>query len=197
MTKRRGNNRSNARIQNVRLVDKDEGSDDILVSSMLSRMTKTESQTRVVCGFQETVTPSGPTGGIYSLATLQSTDDWASFSAQFKEFRIRAIQFRVFDMQPSSAATINIWATFHTLGGDVGSNPSDIDDRPDARVIPPGTGYVDLNWVAHGQPELEYQPVSAAIPYGGIVYSYSPANTITGTKYQVTCKYIVDFRARI
>jgi hypothetical protein len=197
MAKRNNNRKQGRKIQNVRVIDKDEGQDDLKVSSIMSQMSLSESQIRVVCGFQEPLSPQTGTTGIYALATLQSTDDWASFSAQFKEFRIRAIQFRVFDVQPNAAAVVNLWATFHTLGGTVGTDPGDIVDRPDARSVVPGTGYVELNWVAHGQPEMEFQPVSAAIPFGGIVYNYSPAATIVGTKYQVMIKYIVDFRARI
>lgn len=194
----RNNNRGGSnRIQNVRLVDKDEGGDDVKVSSILSQMSLSESQVRIVCGYQANLSPAAQAGGIVAFDELQSTDDWVTFSAQFKEFRVRAIQFRIFDTQPNSAAVVNYWATFHTLGGSVGNEPNNIVDRPDARVISPGTGWTELAWVAHGQPEMEFQSVGTAITFGGMVYNVSPAAAITGVKYQITAKFIVDFRARI
>lgn len=197
---RRGNNNKRGganRIQNVRIIDKDEGKDDVKVSSILQQMTSSESQIRVVCGYQTTLSPTAQSGGIVALDELQATDDWQAFAPQFKEFRVRAVQFRIFDTQPTSAAVVNYWATFHTLGGSVGNEPGNVVDRPDARVISPGTGWSELSWVAHGQPEMEFQSTISSIVYGGLVYNVSPAAAITGTKYQIIAKFVVDFRARI
>lgn len=184
------------KIQNVRIVDNDEGTDAVKVSNILSQMSSSNSQIRVVCGYQAIFTPSPANQGIVAFSELVGTDDFSSFALQFKEFRVRAIQFRVFDIQPSQVV-VNYWATFHTLGGTVGNEPDNIVDRPDSRIIAPGTGHIELNWVAHSQPEMEFQAVIASVNYGGLVYNFSPAAVNTATKYQVVAKFVVDFRGRV
>jgi len=188
--------RGGNRIQNVRVVDNDEACDSVRVSGILTSLSSSNQQIRVTCGYQGTLTPTAQVGGIVSLAELTGTDDWASFDDQFTEYRVRAIQFRVFDLQPNSPAVVNLWATYHQLGGAVAVSPNDIVDRPDARVLTPGTGWITLDWAAHGQPEMEFQPVVGGLSYGGLCYNVSPAATINGTKYQIVAKFVVDFRGR-
>lgn len=199
MTRRnsaRGARRSN-KIQNVRVVDNDEATDSVRVSNILSSMSSSNQQIRATCGYQATLTPAaGNIGSTVSLVSLQSTDDWQSFSAQYVEFRIRAIQFRIFDVQPNSAAVVNYWATYHQIGGDVAVGANDVVDRPDARILTPGAGWITLNWAAHGQPEMEFQPIAGGVAYGGLCYNTSPASVLSGTKYQIIAKFVVDFRGR-
>lgn len=184
-------------IQNVRVVDSDEGTDDVVVQRLLSAYNTSEGQIRVVCNYNGTLIPSGVTTGIVSFNEAVNTDDFISISQQYQEFRIRAIQYKIYDLQPSSAATINYWSTFHQIGGDVPVGVQDVVDRPDSRVIPPGEGRVMLAWVAHGIPEMSFQStVTAATSYGGLSYYLSPSNVITGVKYSVIAKFIVDFRGR-
>jgi len=195
---RRSNRRNNAknRVQNVRVVDRDETFDSIKTSAILSSMTSSNSQVRVVCGFQTQVTPGAALTGTVSYGDLFTTDDFITFQQQFSEFRVRAIQFRVFDVQPSAVIN-NFWATYHQIGGTVPASVNDVVDRPDARVLAPGAGYLELDWAAHGQPEMEFQSISSATSYGGMVYNVNPASAFTGTKYQVVAKFVVDFRCRI
>jgi hypothetical protein len=199
MVQRRRNQRATTgrnQVQNVRLVDKDEASDDMKVSSILNSLSVSNSQIRVQCGYTGTLGPAAQINGLIGFSELTGTDDWTSFSGQFTEFRVRAIQFRIFDVQPQSAATINIWATYHVQGGTVSGSFADIADRPDARTVVPGTGWTDLVWAAHGQPEMEFQSITNFNAFGGLVYNVSPASAISGTKYQIIAKYIVDFRGR-
>lgn len=191
-----GNRRSGKRISNVRVLDRDETSDSLKVSSILSSLSASNSQVRVVCGYSGTLSPQASGGGTVSLAECQSTDDWAGLIAQYREFRVRAIQFRIFDVQPNSAANVNFWATFHQITGSPDVSASGVVDRPDARSIAPGAGYTELVWLAHGQPEMEFQSTTTANDFGGLVYNNSPAASIVGTKYTVVAKFIVDFRAR-
>lgn len=199
MTRRnsaRGARRGN-RIQNVRVVDNDEATDSVRVSNILTSMSASNQQIRVTCGYQSAITPAaGANGDLVSLVSLHSTDDWQSFDDQFTEFRIRAIQFRIFDVQPNSPAVVNYWATYHQIGGTVAVSPNDVVDRPDARTLTTGGGWITLNWAAHGQPEMEFQPIVGGVSYGGLCYSLSPAATITGAKYQIVAKFVVDFRGR-
>jgi len=185
-----------AAIQNVRIVDADEGSDDVKVSNMISSYSVSEGQIRVACSSRTELTYTAGTSNVFGYDSLTGTDDFISFSAQYQEFRVRGIRFTVYDVQPQSAATINYIATWHQVGGTVPSTQDDIVDRPDARSIAPGTGHVRLSWVAHGTPEMDFQSISSYNSLGGLVIYASPAAAITGTKYLLIAKYLVDFRGR-
>jgi hypothetical protein len=183
-------------IQNVRMVDPDSGTDDIKVNSLLSAYKVSEGQIRVVCTGNQDLTPAGGSSASYSTDLLTSTDDFISFAQQYQEFRIRAIRFDVFDVQPNSASTINYLATYHQIDGNVPGTAADVVDRPDSRTIPPGTGHARLAWVAHGQPEMEFQSVTSYQRFGGLVFYTSPSAPVVGTKYSLIAKFIVDFRGR-
>lgn len=183
-------------IQNVRVVDPDEGSDDVKVNNMISSYNASEGQIRVICSSRAELTYSAGQSNVFGYDSLTSTDDFISFSAQYQEFRVRGMRFTVYDVQPSSPATINYMATWHQVGGTVPATQDDIVDRPDARSIAPGTGHVKLSWLAHGLPEMEFQSISSYNSLGGLVLYASPAAVITGTKYLLVAKYLVDFRGR-
>lgn len=186
-------------IQNVRVVDPDEGSDDLRCQRILQHLSASEQQIRVVCTYRGEVAPGsgGAASAFYDYGTAASTDDFISFAAQFQEFRVRAIRVNAYDIQPSSPATINYWATYHSIGNAAPpASQEDIVDRPDSRVITPGLGTISLAWVAHGLPEMGFQPVTGYTSYGGVANYVSPSATITGSKYSVVIKYVVDFRGR-
>jgi len=195
---RRGNKRSSKAsvIQNVRVVDQDEGSDDVRVSNMLTTYAASEGQIRVVCGNRTELTYTAGASNVFGYDSLAGSDDFISFAAQYQEFRVRGIRFTVYDVQPSSAATINYIATWHQIGGTVPSTQDNIVDRPDARSIAPGAGHVRLSWLGHGTPEMDFQSTATYNSLGGLVIYASPAAAITGTKYLLVAKYIVDFRGR-
>lgn len=185
-------------IQNVRVVDKDEGTDDIMCQRFLQSYQQSEGQIRVVCGYRTEVSPgSAPTSGLYDWSALAGTDDFVSFSAQYQEFRVRAIRCDIYDIQPSSNAVINYWATYHQIGGTVPQTAENVMDRPDVRSVAPGDGKISLAWVAHSIPEMQFQSVSSYNGLGGVVSYTSPSAAVTGSKYSVLVKYIVDFRGRI
>jgi len=196
MTRRNNNKQRKNVIQNVRMVDPDEGTDDVKVNNMLSTYTTSEGQIRVVCSVQQDISPTGGSSTTYGFDTLTGTDDFISFAQQYLEFRVRGIRFDIFDVQPNSAATVNYLATFHQIAGTVPSTPADIVDRPDARSIPPGTGRARLAWVAHGIPEMSFQSTTSYDTLGGLVFYTSPTAVITGTKYTLMAKFVVDFRGR-
>lgn len=196
MARKNNNKQRRNAIQNVRMVDPDEGSDDAKVSNMISAYSTSVGQVRVVCAFQQDVVLTQAGSTTYGWDTLTATDDFISFAAQYLEFRVRGIRFDVFDIQPNSAPVINYLATFHQIAGNVPSTPADIVDRPDSRSIVPGTGRTRLAWLAHGQPEMEFQSTTSYDNYGGLVFYTSAAAAITGAKYTLIGKYIVDFRGR-
>lgn len=185
-------------IQNVRVIDKEEGTDDVVISRLISSYNSSEGQIRVMCSYRTEVSPGsgGATSGSVDFGSLVSTDDFTSFAAQYQEFRVRGIRFDVYDVNPNSPATINYFATFHQVGGTVPAGQEDIIDRPDSRIVTPGMGRISLAWVAHGIPEMAFQSVSSYDNLGGLVDFVSPSATITGAKYSIVAKFLVDFRGR-
>jgi len=185
-------------IQNVRLVDKDEGTDDVICQRLLSSYSQSEGQIRVVCGYRTEVAPgSAASTTIFDWTALASTDDFISFSSQYTEFRVKAIRCDIYDIQPNSAATVNYWATYHQVGGSVPSSQENVIDRPDSRSVSPGGGKTTLCWVAHSIPEMEFQACNSYAGLGGVVCYTSPAAAVTGSKYTVIVKFLVDFRGRM
>lgn len=191
----RNQNKQN-KIQNVRMVDKDEGTDDVKCDRLIQAYNTSEGQIRVVCGYRQEVSVSAPTTSLIGFGELQSSDDFVSFAAQYLEFRVKAIRVDVYDIQPNSAAVINYWSTYHVIGTLPTPTVEDIMDRPDCRVVAPGTGKVSLAWVAHGYPENDFVPTSNTINLGGVAWYTSPAGAVVGAKYQIATKYVVDFRGR-
>lgn len=79
-----------------------------------------EGQIRVVLGFHQELSgyaAGGISTGIISFSDMANTDDFLSFSAQYLEFRVRAIRFDVYDLQPNNTSVVNYWSTYHTVGG--------------------------------------------------------------------------------
>lgn len=200
MTKRsnkgsRGGGRKNA-ISNVRIVDKDDGSDDIITQRLLQSYKVSEGQIRVVCNIRSSFDTAGSgAGGNISYANLQTSDEFVSFAGQYQEFRVRAIRFDIYDLQPNLPAPTNFWATYHSI-----TTPpfgiEDVIDRPDSRTIAPGTGMTSLAWVAHGIPEMAFQPNTGGQDLGGLVLYIGSAGSPSSNRYNVVTKYIVDFRGR-
>jgi len=186
-------------IQNVRVVDKDEGVDDVVVDRLLQSLVQSESQIRVSCNLRQELSP-GTTVGTAALTSFDytsasTTDDFASFSAQFLEFRVRAMRFDIYDIQPN-VSVLNYMGSFHTAGPASATSLEAILDRADSRSLTSGQGKTSLSWVAHGIPEMEFQDVTSFTNLGGISIYTNPQVAVTGAKYQVVCKYIIDFRGR-
>lgn len=191
----RGAGRKNA-ISNVRIVDKDDGSDDIITQRLLQSYKVSEGQIRVVCNVRSIFDSTGTAaGGNISYANLQTSDDFVSFAAQYQEFRVRAIRFDIYDLQPNLPAPVNFWATYHSITAPP-FGIEDVVDRPDSRSIAPGTGMTSLAWVAHGIPEMGFQPNTGGQDLGGLVLYLGSAGSPSSSRYQVISKFVVDFRGR-
>jgi len=185
-------------IQNVRVVDKDEGTDDIVCQRFLQAYTTSEGQIRVVLGYRgelSNFTAGTPITGTVGFTEAAATDDFTAFITQYREFRIRAIRFDIYDIQPNSPA-VNYWSTYHTIAGSVPTDAESVMDRPDARSVAPGDGKVSLAWVAHSVPEMAFQLTTAFNGLGGISYYAVAGQAISNSKYTVMAKFIVDFRGR-
>lgn len=186
-------------IQNVRIVDKDEGTDDMKCQRLIQSYNVSEGQIRVVLGFHQELSgyaAGGISTGIISFSDMANTDDFLSFSAQYLEFRVRAIRFDVYDLQPNNTSVVNYWSTYHTVGGTTTADLESTLDRPDARAISPGDGKASLAWVAHSIPEMGFQRVDTFNGLGGLSYYTASATVVNNTKYSIVAKFVVDFRGR-
>lgn len=199
MTNQRKTGRSKASknlIQNVRVVDKDEGTDDVVLQRLVQAYASSEGQIRVICGVRtELGVGATPAGGTIGFLNLASSDDFVSFSAQYVEFRVRGIRYDIYDVAPNSTPAVNYWATFHTVDTTVAVDAEDVMDRPDCRSVTPGDGKATLAWLAHGIPEMEFQATTSYQRLGGLSYNLVSSANIP-TKYVVTAKFVVDFRGR-
>lgn len=194
-TKGRGGGKN--AISNVRIVDKDDGTDDIQCQRYLQAYKVSEGQIRVVCNARiEVPLNTTASSGVLDYNSLGATDEFASFAAQYREFRVRAIRFDVYDLAPTVLTPINFWATFHNIAGNVPQSFEDVVDRPDSRAISPGTGMTTLAWVAHGIPEMAFQPTVGYQNLGGLVNYIGGAAAAFGGKYSLIGKFVVDFRGR-
>lgn len=183
-------------ISNVRVVDKDEGTDDVICQRHLQAYTISEGQIRVVCGYrQEISVGSTAVTGLFDWSAVVGSDDFQSFAGQYQEFRVRSIRFDIYDLSAGIAAPVNFWATYHQVGGTVPQTFDDVVDRSDSRAIAPGSGTSSLAWVAHSIPEMAFQSVSTYNGLGGLVY-YVGSGTASAGRYSVIAKYVVDFRGR-
>jgi hypothetical protein len=195
MKNSRRNNKNS--IQNVRVVDKDEGTDDIRCQRYLQSYNVSEGQIRVVVGYRgQLIATDTVTSGIIGFAELAATDDFASFSAQYKEFRVRAIRYDVYDINANGVPVVNFWSTYHNIGGSVPVGIEDVVDRPDSRAIAPGDGRATLAWVAHSIPEMAFQNVSNFNGLGGMSYNIQSTAASTQPRYSIVTKFVVDFRGR-
>jgi len=183
-------------ISNVRIVDPAEGLDAVQAQRFLQEYVRQEGQIRVVCSYRaEFGFATVATGFSVSFPELVSTDDFASFAAQYQEFRVRFIWIDVIDLFGTAGAS-NFWATFHQVGGAAPTGIEDVVDRPDSRSISAGEGKISLAWVAHGIPEMAFQSVSSYDNLGGLVAYLGSTSVAQGGRYSVVVKFGVDFRGR-
>jgi len=197
MARKNSSKRNKNVIQNVRVVDKDEGTDDIMCQRFIQNYNVSEGQIRTVCSLHSEfgIGTSAANGNI-DFGNLTTSDDFVSFAAQYREFRVRAIRFDIYDVNPNSSPVVNYWATYHTIGGTITTDIESILDRPDARSVTPGDGKASLAWVAHSIPEMAFQPTNLYNTLGGISLYIGSSTASVSTKYTVASKFVVDFRGR-
>jgi hypothetical protein len=201
---RRQNRGRNANaVSNVRVVDEYAGTAGARVDRMLQALHNSESQIRVEIGAVvplSTVTGSGDVTGVFSGFSLRAQDEWTSLIGQWQLFRVMAMRFDVYDINPN-ITTFAAFSTFHEAS--TTSIPAytvpQILDGPDAQVPTNGAPRLQFTWLAKGTRELEFQAMDpAAEPvsdFGGIRYGFG-AGTAAGSKFQIVVKAIVDFRGR-
>lgn len=192
-------------MTNVRVVDEYAGSDGAYIDRCISDLQNSHSQITMLIQTQVPITPSSGSGqnNFYSGALIRAADDFGSISAQFQTFRIRAIRFDVYDINPGLSAS-NVWSTFHDV---YSTTPSvftfdQVTDGPDSQTIPPGSGKVSFYWRAKGTTENEFQSLTSTasggappFDFGGLRVALGAATT-SNPKFQLIVKALVDFRGR-
>lgn len=202
----RGKKGSKNRVQNVRVVDEFAGSDGVKVDRMLSALHTSENQARVLCTsfFEIRTTSSGPDlSGYYGGDQVRDTDEFKSMMQQFGMYRISAIRFDVYDINPTTSVA-HAFSTYHSssIGPISAFAFADVVDSADSQIIAPGTGTAHFTWVAKSTNERGFYTTArienALTPpetFGGLRWALANASS-DGRKYQVAVKAIVDFRAR-
>jgi hypothetical protein len=206
MTRRSNRSRGGKNaISNVRIVDQNAGSDGTYIDRCIDTMQNSHSQITILCqdtfaiGFGTSVN-----NGILAGPQIALFDEFASMAAQFETFRIRAIRYDIYDVNPSSAV-VGFFSTFHDqFAASVQPvfSQANVIDGPDSQTVPPGIGKVSLYWRAHGVLENQFVTsdqggINLPIQYfGGLRYSIAAGASIQ-PRYQVVVKALVDFRGRL
>jgi hypothetical protein len=197
----KSNRSSRSRIQDVRIADPAAGSDGTKIDRIISQLKTSESQIRVLCGDAGDITPPATlTSTIYGFASIINSDDFQSMAQQFELYRITAVKYDIYDINPSAVVT-NVWSTFHS---EALTQPSytraQVADGPDSKVISGGNGQATLYWRAHGVEENRFQATNTAAStqqfFGGLRYSTQAVAT-GAVKYQLVVHAVVDFRGRL
>lgn len=183
-------------------MDEFAGSDGARLDRILAQQQNSHSQTRVVCGDTYTITPTASAqSGLVTGATIKLTDDFVSLANQFETFRITAVRFDIYDINPGNIAA-SAWSTFHdtTTGSYSGFPLNQVVDGADAQIVPIGTGKISFTWMAHGTEEAGFQSTTntGTVDFGGLRYSVGAGSAATQQqKFQIIMKAVVDFRGRI
>jgi len=191
-------------VVNVRQVDQYAGVDGAYIDRCISDLQNSHSQITLCC--QDTFnidSAASNVNGIIAGPQVAIFDEFVSIQAQFETFRIRAIKFDIYDVNPSNSS-VGWFSTFHDQFSGAAQptfTVAGVVDGPDSQLVPPGTGKLTLYWRAKGTLENGFvtdDDVGVTQPplySGGLRYSVG-ANT-AARKFQVVVNAIVDFRGRV
>jgi hypothetical protein len=192
--------RSTKQVQAVYQVDAADASDQIRISRTLSSMDSSLSLINTVIESTSYINTDSTrvTSGSISFPNFTSSTDYSPFATEYKLFRIKAIQFEVYDTA-SAGLGISFFSTNHVAaGGSLNPTLSTVTAPIDSGIVPAGVGVKTWTWVAKTNDELSWQACNGTIQdYGGLVF-YTPQSTVSTTaRYTVIAKAIVQFRARV
>lgn len=189
-------------IINVRQVDPAAGSDGTYVDRCIASLQNSHSQITVLV--QDSFNINSATTAVtnsFSGAQVVIMDDFVSLAQQFETFRIRAIRFDVYDINPSNAV-VGWFSTFHdqfTAANQPSFAAAGVIDGPDSALVPPGTGKATFYWRARGTLENQFVTDSttgsvATQFFGGLRIAVAAGTA--NPKFQLVIKALVDFRGR-
>jgi len=192
-------------ITNVRVVDDSAGSDGLYIDRTISSLQISHQQVRLLCEDSFSIaTLSSASVGVLGHSQIKLFDEFTSIFQQFELYRITAIRYDVYDMNPANLGSFAWFSTFHdqySAAAQPQFSQANVIDGPDTLMVPPGTGKATLYWRSHGTTEREFQSADDASTnfvtqdYGGLRYALTPSTN--NSKYQIVVKAVVDFRGRL
>jgi hypothetical protein len=192
--------RQSRQAQPVYTVDAQDSPDQLRVSRTFAAMDASLSLINTVIEANTFLNVGTTTAnqGATSFGAFTSTTDFSAFATEYKLFRIKAIQFDVYDVNPNSTGTAYFSTQHINAGTTLGTGLSQVTSAIDVGIVPPGVGMKTFTWVAKTNDELSYQASSGTIQdYGGLVY-YSPTSTGTGSsRWTIIAKAHIQFRSRV
>lgn len=206
MTKRSSRMRGGKNaVANVRVIDQNAGTDGAYIDRCIDAMQNSHSQVTILA--QDTFAVGFGTGlnnGTLAGPQIALFDEFASMAVQFETFRIRAIRYDIYDVNPASAV-VGFFSTYHdqfTASVQPVFTQANVIDGPDSQTVPAGTGKISLYWRAKGVLENEFVTTDTSgnnLPiqyFGGLRYSIA-AGASAQPKYQIVVKALIDFRGRL
>lgn len=166
---------------------------------MVSNQRYNESATPILVKAVAGVSTAAAAGsGVYTMNELGQEDDFASMAQQFRLFKVKAMRFEVFHINPSSVVPL-VMSTFHSDGSLAGvtGQPATVDGE-DSKYMDPGNGKQVFYWNASSPEEKLYQDPTSFVSFGGLRWyreSGSTAVDVPLVRIIVTAQVI--FRGRV
>lgn len=191
-------------VQNVRVLDAYSGTNSARVDRQLSAVQNSGNHIMVLCSETNAlnVSTTADTVGNISWSQIRTFDDFTSMATQFNTFRIKAVRYDVYDINPGipNAGTFGTFHDQYTIGSQPSFTFGEVVDSIDAQMVPPGTGKASFTWVARTPLERGYvdvtpDPTSSGPDFGGFRFNV-PVGTTAGVKFRVITKALVEFRGR-
>lgn len=197
---KRTGQRSTRQVQPVAIVDANDSADQLKISRVFSNMDSSLSLVNTVLEANASlnIVTSGATTQQVTFPSFTSTTDFSAFAGEYKLFRIKAIQFDVYDTQPNNTGTC-FWSSQHFgVGATNNVTLGSVTAALDVGIVPPGAGQKTWTWVAKGTTELGWQATNGTIyDYGGLT-AYSPAASTAATnRYYIVARAHTQFKARV
>ncbi len=196
MTRKNRRGARTNRTSTVQVVDSDVDHRALKVERMIRAVREAQSFTRVLVKGRTTIDiPSADTTGQIDFLAIFTTDEFASYSAQYRAFRVSAIKYDVFDIAPNNV-TRCVFGVYHTVNNNRPTIAGEVFDLPDSTEIAPGTGRHVYYWYPSGVQERQFLSTEGAtVNYGGLAYTITGSAT-PAPKYDIVFTYVLDFRAR-
>lgn len=201
MAKSKRSSRRDTQAKPVFVVDGQDSSDQVKLARTFASMDSSLSLINTVIETTSylNVGTSAANQGATSFGAFTSTTDFSAFASEFKLFRIKAIQFDVYDTNPSSVGTAFFSTQHINAGTTLGTGLAQVAAAIDTSIVPPGVGVKTFTWIAKTNDELNFQASNGTIQdLGGLVYYSPPSSSTTGVnRWTIICKAHVQFRSRI
>lgn len=109
------------------------------------------------------------TSGAYGYTQLAAEDDFVSMAQQWNLFRVKAMRFEVFHVNPGTIAPV-VLSTFHADGGTFTPylTQGSVVDGPDSKYMDAGAGKQVFYWTGNNSTERLFQSPESFVDFGGL-----------------------------